>query len=267
MTSNAETPSENDLSFWNDRHLKFRVLILGRANAGKTTILERLTGATMDEAEVWRDGKILPGQTVKGQIDRGLHNIDDEICFRSRPGFVFHDSRGVEAGSATELSIVQRMCLPLDDCRELFESERDIFRLLRGTAPLVVIFTKHDGAVSKEASQILMNFPENTRSRSVRKEARRKAELEVINRVKELEGELRGLGLADNATGFLTTSGILITIVVDSRMEMPTAEVDKSCEQLINLTEECLTGPRIKTLLSVVWGHNLLRRGYWCLYW
>ncbi|KAJ7283246.1 hypothetical protein C8J57DRAFT_1498321 [Mycena rebaudengoi] len=236
MNSDAETPSENDLSFWNDRHLKFRVLILGRANAGKTTILERLTGGTMDEAEVWRNGKILPGQTVKGQIDRGLHNINDEIRFRSRPGFVFHDSRGVEAGSATELSIVQQfvderssavrdlsnqlhaiwMCLPLDDCRELFESERDILRLLKGTAPLVVIFTKHDGAVSKEASQILMDFPENTHSRSVRKEARRQAELEVINRVKELEGELRGLGLADNATGFLTTSGILITIVVDS---------------------------------------------------
>ncbi|KAJ7282257.1 hypothetical protein C8J57DRAFT_1499236 [Mycena rebaudengoi] len=237
MTSDAETSSENDLSFWNDRHLKFRVLILGRANAGKTTILERLTGDTMAKAEVWRDGKILFGQTVKGQIDRGLHNIDDEIRFCSRPGFVFHDSRGVEAGSATELSTVQRfvderlsaardlsnqlhaiwMCLPLDDCRELFESERDILRLLKGTAPLVVIFTKHDGAVSKETSQILIDFPENTRSRSVRKEARRKAELGVINRVKELEGELRGLGLADNATAFLTTSGILITIVVDSR--------------------------------------------------
>ena len=39
---------------------------------------------------------------------RGLHNIDDEICFCSRPGFVFHDSRGVEAGSATELSTVQQ---------------------------------------------------------------------------------------------------------------------------------------------------------------
>ncbi|KAJ7241582.1 hypothetical protein C8J57DRAFT_1192504, partial [Mycena rebaudengoi] len=243
MTSDAETPSENDLSFWNDRHLKFRVLILGRANAGKTTILERLTGATMDEAEVWRDGNFLPGQVCRllknFDYHRGLHNIDDEIRFRTRPGFVFHDSRGVEAGSATELSIVQRfvderssaarellnqlhaiwMCLPLDDCRELFESERDILRLLKGTAPLVVIFTKHDGAVSKEASQILMDFPENTRSRSVRKEARQKAELEVINRVKELEEELRGLGLADNATGFLTTTG----------MEMPTVEADKSC--------------------------------------
>ncbi|KAJ7784044.1 hypothetical protein B0H14DRAFT_2538160 [Mycena olivaceomarginata] len=108
MNSDAETPSENDLSFWNDRHLKFRVLILGRANAGKTTILERLMGATMDEAEAWRDGKILPGQTVKGQRDRGLHNINDEIRFCSRPGFVFHDSCGVEAGSATELSTVQQ---------------------------------------------------------------------------------------------------------------------------------------------------------------
>ena len=62
MNSDAKTPSKNDLSFWNDRHLKFRVLILGRANAGKTTILERLTGASMDEAEVSRNGEILPGQ-------------------------------------------------------------------------------------------------------------------------------------------------------------------------------------------------------------
>ncbi|KAJ7801259.1 hypothetical protein B0H14DRAFT_2615537 [Mycena olivaceomarginata] len=79
----------------------------------------------------------------------------------------FHDSRGVEAGSATELSTVQRMCLPLDDCRELFENERDIFRLLKGTAPVFVIFTKQDGAVSKETSQLLMDFPENTRNRGM----------------------------------------------------------------------------------------------------
>ncbi|KAJ7708486.1 hypothetical protein B0H14DRAFT_2646621 [Mycena olivaceomarginata] len=275
MNSDAKILSEDDLSFWNDRDLKFRVLILGRANAGKTTILERLTGASTDEAEVWRDGEILPDQliqTVKGQIDRGLRDINDEIRFRSKPGFVFHDSRGIEAGSATELSTVQRffrMCLPLDECRELFESEREIFRLLVGTAkvPLVVIFTKRDGAVSKETSQILMNFPESTRIRSIRKEARKKAELKVINCVKELGGELRGLGLVDNTTVFLTTSGIIITIVVDSWMEMPTVDAARSCEQLINLTEECLTGPRIKTLLSVVWGHNLLKRGFWCLYW
>ncbi|KAF7360892.1 G domain-containing protein [Mycena sanguinolenta] len=281
MNSNTEIPpknaSENDLSFWNNRDLKFRVLILGRANAGKTTILERLTGATVDEAEVWRDGRRLPGKTVKGQIDRGLHNIDDEIHFRSKPGFVFHDSRGVEAGSATELSTIQQFvekrssavknlqtqlhviwfCLPLDECRELFESERVILQLLKGAAPLVVIFTKQDGAVSKETSQLLMDFPENARSRSGRKEAHRKAELEVLNHVKKLEQELTSMGLVDNTTSFLTTSG----------MEMPTVDADKSCQQLINLTEGCLTGPRVKTLLSMVWGRNLLRHAFWCLYW
>ncbi|KAJ7755403.1 hypothetical protein B0H14DRAFT_2540773 [Mycena olivaceomarginata] len=104
MNSDAETHSENDLSFWNDRHLKFRVLILGRANAGKTTILEGLTGATMGEAGIWRGWEDIAWPGPK----RGLHNIDDEIRFRSRPGFVFHDSRGVEAGSATELSTIQR---------------------------------------------------------------------------------------------------------------------------------------------------------------
>jgi hypothetical protein len=75
-----------------------------------------------------------------------------------------------------------------------------------------VIFTKQDGAVSKETSQLLMDFPEDTHNWSVRKETRRKAELEVINHVKKLEGELRSEGLADSTTAFLMTSGMLITL-------------------------------------------------------
>jgi septin family protein len=38
---------------------RFRVLILGRTNAGKTTILERLCGNSADDAKVYRDGKIV----------------------------------------------------------------------------------------------------------------------------------------------------------------------------------------------------------------
>ena len=38
---------------------------------------------------------------------RGLHNVYDEIHFPSRPGFVFHDSRGFEAGSSEELRTLQ----------------------------------------------------------------------------------------------------------------------------------------------------------------
>ncbi|KAJ6590738.1 hypothetical protein B0H10DRAFT_2233548 [Mycena sp. CBHHK59/15] len=273
MTSLTETSSKDDLSFWNSRHLEFRVLILGRANAGKTTILERLTEAAMDEAEVRRKGKVLPGQTIRGQSDRGLHNVEDEIRFPSRPGFVFHDSRGFEAGSSEQLSIVQQfvetrssatdlreqlhaiwMCRPLDDSRE-FEKEKEPLRWSKGLTPLVVIFTKRDGAVSKETSQIIKE--KKIISRAGKKEARAMADSQVTNRVNELEGELRQLSLANGAVAFLTTSG----------MEERTVDTEKACQQLIDLTEECLSGPTVKTLLSTVWGRNLSRRGFWCFYW
>jgi len=38
---------------------------------------------------------------------RGHHNIEDELIFTNHKGYVFHDSRGFEAGSEDELKIVQ----------------------------------------------------------------------------------------------------------------------------------------------------------------
>ena len=40
-------------------------------------------------------------------MQRGLHNIEDEIVFANHEGYVFHDSRGFEAGSEDELKTVQ----------------------------------------------------------------------------------------------------------------------------------------------------------------
>jgi hypothetical protein len=40
-------------------------------------------------------------------VQRGLHEIDDELIFESHAGYVFHDSRGFEAGAEEELKIVQ----------------------------------------------------------------------------------------------------------------------------------------------------------------
>ena len=51
-SSSGEISDSDDLSFWKIRGLEFRVLIIGRANAGKTTILERLTGASIDKAQI-----------------------------------------------------------------------------------------------------------------------------------------------------------------------------------------------------------------------
>ncbi|KDR66155.1 hypothetical protein GALMADRAFT_1202735 [Galerina marginata CBS 339.88] len=103
-----EPSNDSDLGFWTRRKLEFRILILGRANAGKTTILERLAGASINEAQVKRGGELLADRAIEGQSNRGMHNIVDEIRFRSLPGFVFHDSCGFEAGSLEELSTVQQ---------------------------------------------------------------------------------------------------------------------------------------------------------------
>lgn len=37
---------------------------------------------------------------------RGEHDIEDEMVFRSNPAFIFHDSRGLEAGGLSELNTV-----------------------------------------------------------------------------------------------------------------------------------------------------------------
>jgi hypothetical protein len=38
---------------------------------------------------------------------RGEHDIENEMIFKSNEGFVFHDSRGFEAGRASELEKVK----------------------------------------------------------------------------------------------------------------------------------------------------------------
>ena len=44
-------------------------------------------------------------------MQRGQHDIDDELIFKSHDGYVFHDSRGFEAGVEDELKIVQDFVL------------------------------------------------------------------------------------------------------------------------------------------------------------
>ncbi|KDR72891.1 hypothetical protein GALMADRAFT_142603 [Galerina marginata CBS 339.88] len=274
-----EPSDDSDLGFWTRRNLEFRILILGRANAGKTTILERLAGASINEAEVRRGGKVLANHAMKGQSDRGMHNIDDEIRFHSLPGFVFHDSCGFEAGSLEELFRVQLfvkdhlhkvnslwkqlhaiwMCLPLDDSRELLETEKRFFRSLKGDAPLVVIFTKQDGAIGKATRSILekLSLTGGTVTRTVKKDARAKAGIQIGQHVKQCEEELQQLSRNNSCIVFFTTTD----------MHQPTAQSKEACTSLIEATDKSLTGPRMKTLLSVVWGHNLSKSGYWSLYW
>ena len=48
-----------------------------------------------------------------------MHNIDDELVFTNHDGYLFHDSRGFEAGGEEELKIVQDFVSRKSSEREL----------------------------------------------------------------------------------------------------------------------------------------------------
>ncbi|KAG1900283.1 uncharacterized protein F5891DRAFT_932689, partial [Suillus fuscotomentosus] len=144
---------------------RFRILIMGRANAGKTTILQKVCNTT-DQPEI-NDlkGKKIDAAIVKSSIKRGNHDINNEMVFRSNPGFVFHDSCGFEAGSEEEFENMKKFiserahateleeqihaiwyCIPLDDPSRTFQrSEEKFFQECdTGHVPVVAVFTKFE---------------------------------------------------------------------------------------------------------------------------
>ncbi|KAI6152383.1 hypothetical protein BKA82DRAFT_993411 [Pisolithus tinctorius] len=100
---------------------QFRILVIGRANAGKTTILQRVCN-TVDDPEIF-DGKgnKIDSALVQGSLKRGYHDIKDEFVFRSNPGFVFHDSCGFEAGSVEQFDSMKSFVVDCAVARSLRE--------------------------------------------------------------------------------------------------------------------------------------------------
>ncbi|KAI9568658.1 hypothetical protein HD554DRAFT_2204900 [Boletus coccyginus] len=132
------------------RFPRFRILVIGRANAGKTTLLQRVCKTT--ESPIVRDRrgfKVTAGILSYQPTVRGEHDIEHEISFESNDQFVFHDSCGFEAGSEDELQKVQsfiegrardqRLGRPITMAEEAFFSKCGT-----GKVPVIAIFTKFD---------------------------------------------------------------------------------------------------------------------------
>ncbi|KAI6139503.1 GTP-binding protein [Pisolithus tinctorius] len=136
---------------------------MGRANAGKTTVLQRVCNST-ERPEVF-DGKgnKIDGDVLQGTLNRGIHNIEQELVFRSNPGFVFHDSCGFEAGSTRQFDEMRKFvvehgtmgrvnerihaiwfCIPMTDYhRTVTVAEQKFFNECNtGHVPVIVLLTK-----------------------------------------------------------------------------------------------------------------------------
>ncbi|KAF8257652.1 hypothetical protein EI94DRAFT_1757371 [Lactarius quietus] len=187
--------------------LQFRVLIIGRANAGKTTILQRVCKTT-DSPSVYRGNrKVRPRPTFC--IQRGEHEINDELVFSNHKGYVFHDSRGIEAGGIDELAILQDFirrksgekllrsrlhaiwyCVPMDNHRPGLDLKfyKDIcpdnngarcepsswpYLTHRFEVPVIPLFTKYDQYLFNVEMDVL-DDPDKYDGRGVSEEAEKR---------------------------------------------------------------------------------------------
>ena len=180
----------------------FRILVIGRANSGKTTLLKKVCNSVEDPEIFDPSGKkvratyhlrtrrvrpLIPMRSIAARShrsarviggtnhnpiqvhsrllfsQRGLHDINNQLVFKSNPQFIFHDSRGFESGSLSENETVDtfitervestdlpsqlhaiwcgindmifrraqrincRYCLPTDTNRPLLDADRDFF--------------------------------------------------------------------------------------------------------------------------------------------
>ncbi|KAG1719690.1 hypothetical protein EDB19DRAFT_1918619 [Suillus lakei] len=165
-------PSDSELG---QKFGRFRILIIGRANAGKTTILQRVC-RTRENPDIYDGaGQKIDPTILMASRERGLHDIENEMVFRTNPRFIFHDSRGFEAGGRSEFDKVQAFiasrskrrelkdrihviwyCIPMDeDNRSSTEAEVKFFSQCdTGSIPVIVLFTKFDALYDDEFAEL-----------------------------------------------------------------------------------------------------------------
>ncbi|KAF7343590.1 GTP-binding protein [Mycena sanguinolenta] len=249
----------------------FRILIIGRANAGKTTILKKVCNSVEDPEIYGPYGNRIDPEIVKESAERGEHNIENQLIFKSNPQFIFHDSRGFEGGSADEIQkvadfIARRSrarhlstqlhaiwyCLPTDGNRPLLEAEDQFFRISgTGKAPLIVIFTKFDGLVTKAFQQLRAEGKKIPTANTGKVElAQRMLTMNYRDSLNDATFKPSAYVQLDGGFGPISQSDMLIDLP-DMRQER------SNCVELINETAKTLTDDALLLLFVSVQRNNI----------
>jgi len=154
---------------------RFRILIIGRANAGKTTILRAICNTTENPAVYDGEGNQIDLTKIEGSRGCGIHDIEHELIFQSNEKFVFHDSRGFEAGSTDEFERLKKFiadrantthlkkrihaiwyCIPMDKLDRAIQRSEEMFFNGCDTrnVPVIVLFTKFDALLAVAMSKL-----------------------------------------------------------------------------------------------------------------
>ncbi|KAJ7891723.1 hypothetical protein B0H14DRAFT_2688056 [Mycena olivaceomarginata] len=200
-------------------------------------------------------GEKLDLSAVDPTAERGLHDIENELIFKSNSRFIFHDSPGFESGSVAEMEKVKLFvkqraetnklsdqlhaiwyCLPTDTDRPLLDADTDFFNVRgSGKVPVVAIFTKFDGLVTKAFGKLRNN------GMSLIDARKRKFELahEKLN---------TDFIVPLMSTAFHPSDHVRLN---DMRQD------SSHCKELIAKTVDVLDEPRLKLLLVSVQQNNI----------
>ncbi|KDQ62708.1 hypothetical protein JAAARDRAFT_122105 [Jaapia argillacea MUCL 33604] len=260
------------------RYDQFRVLVMGKANAGKTTILQKVCNTT-DQPKIYNsEGEEIDLSAVAPSRERGVHNIENEMIFDANPGYIFHDSRGFECGSTEEFKIVQDFieqrrrerasqrqlhaiwyCLPTDNASRLLTgAEARFFQECDpGAVPVIAIYTKFDDFVL-QTHQFFMSkgWEENDAFNVALKCAPHRftnVYANVINGTRfppSRDVQLQG-------KNYFSFIGLLFTSYID--MDKP----DTNCDKLLEKTVDVLSDDTLRQLFVCIQKNNLDLCGKW----
>ncbi|KAH8669674.1 hypothetical protein BGZ60DRAFT_528146 [Tricladium varicosporioides] len=137
---------------------RFRIMVMGKAGVGKSTLLSKVFSIPEDTAGVVHQGH-----------KRGEHSVWRSRTSRNNPLLVIHDSGGFEAAETSNLDEIKRFveyrastpdlqdqlhciwyCIGCDDARFLSEAEEKFLTFLQGSVvPIVFVLTKFDKIISE----------------------------------------------------------------------------------------------------------------------
>ncbi|KAG2339017.1 hypothetical protein BDR05DRAFT_968446 [Suillus weaverae] len=240
---------------------RFRVLIIGRENAGKTTILRKVCDTTEDPEIYDTKGKKIDDAVLKSSIKRGNHDIANEMVFKSNPVFVFHDSCGFEAGSEEEFDNMKEFiseranakrleerihviwyCIPMDNPSRTFQRSEEKFfsECDTGHVPVVAVFTKFEA---------LRPF----------------AYGEIKKQLKGLSGEERSKRIAQRVEEMFTNTGVWDRLCDPENRARPKSHVrlenmnqpNTNCSTLLERTTLALDNEELRLCLVSTQQSNL----------